>query len=250
MNATPRHIALPGTYNLRDLGGYRGAGGALTRWRRLWRADSPHRLDAAAQARLVAQGLGTVIDLRTAAEVAAAPNPFAARPGVVWHHLPVFDALAPAALLAAAAPDPLLPFYRAALDERAEALHAILTAIAAAPPGAVMFHCTVGKDRTGIVAALLLGLAGVATEDIVADYTLTEALTADLVETLIAAAPSGDTPAARRLLAAPAETMRATLAHLVGAHGSIPDYIDRIGLSPGDRAALADRLLGADGAGA
>lgn len=241
-----RVIAVPGAHNLRDLGGYAAAGGRTTRWRRLWRADSPHRLAPPAQAALVGQGLGTVIDLRTAAEVAALPNPFAGHARVAYVHQPVFDALAPGALLShpAASDNPLLPFYRSALDDRHAAVGAILGTIAAAPAGAVMFHCTVGKDRTGIVAALLLGLAGVAPEDIVADYTLTEALTADLVEELIAGAASLDPVAYRRLLGAPASVMRATLDHLTGRYGSIAGYLDAIGLPPGDRAALRDRLLG------
>lgn len=242
-----RVIALPGTHNLRDMGGYATAGGAATRWHRLWRADSPHRLTPQAQAQLVTQGLGTVIDLRTEGEVAAAPNPFSSDTRVAYVNLPVFDALAPGSLLRLKTPqsDPLLPFYRSALDDRHEALRVILTAIAAAPPGAVMFHCTLGKDRTGIVAALLLGLAGVAPEDIVADYTLTEPLTRNLVEDLIAqaAAHNMDAVAYRRLMGAPATAMQTTLGHLTTRYGSVGGYLDAIGLPAGDRAALTDRLL-------
>jgi protein-tyrosine phosphatase len=237
-------IPLPGLHNLRDLGGYATARGGTTPWRQVLRADSPHRLDAAGVGRLEAEGLGTVVDLRTAAELAEAPNPFAARPDVAFAHLPVFDALAPGALAARGGGEPLGVFYRDMLDTRHEALREILSVIAGARPGAVMFHCTAGKDRTGLIAALLLSLAGVAPEDIVADYAMTEALIAPLVAEFLAAsrARGGDTEAYARLLRAPADTMQATLGHLVGRYGDARGYLRHIGLSAGDIAALQDRL--------
>lgn len=246
-----RHIALPGAHNIRDLGGYATARGTRTPWRRFLRADSPHGLDAEGQARLQAEGLATVIDLRTADEVAQQPNPFAARPGVRYLHQPVFRALAPAQLAQAGAAtggDPLLAFYLDALDTRQESLRAILGLIAGADRGAVMFHCTAGKDRTGIVAALLLGLAEVSAEDIVADYALTESLIARMVAGFLDAArrEGRDVAAYARLLGAPAATMRATLGHLESRHGSVRRYLERIGLPPGDIAALTDRMHQSD----
>ncbi len=61
-----RHLRLEGTYNVRDIGGYRTTDGRHTRWRRLLRADSLHRLTPASQAALVDYGVRTVIDLRFA----------------------------------------------------------------------------------------------------------------------------------------------------------------------------------------
>lgn len=242
-----RHIPLPGVHNIRDLGGYATARGTCTAWRRFLRADSPHALDEAGQARLQAEGLTTVIDLRTEAEIRAQPNPFAGRPGVRYLHQPVFHALAPAQLAAAGRQpgvDPLLDFYQSALDSRHEALRQILTLIAGADEGAVMFHCTAGKDRTGIVAALLLGLAEVSAEDIVADYTMTEGLIADMVARFLdlARQDGRDVEAYARLLAAPATTMRATLGHMEQRYGSVPRYLARIGLAPGDITALSERM--------
>ncbi len=246
--APERVIALPGLHNLRDLGGYATAAGGAIPWRRLLRADSPHRLDRAGAAGLEAEGLGTVVDLRTAAELSEAPNPFAARPTVTYAHLPVFDALAPATLAARGGQEPLAAFYRDMLDHRHEALREILIVIAGARPGAVLFHCTAGKDRTGLIAALLLGLADVAPEDILADYAMTEALIAPLVAEFLAAARArgGDTVAYARLLRAPATTMEATLDHLGRRYGGVRGYLRHIGLPAGDIAALEDRLRAAD----
>lgn len=240
-----RHIALDGAHNIRDLGGYATARGTQTAWRRFLRADSPHALSEAGQAQLQAEGLATVIDLRTQAETAQTPNPFARRLGVHYAHLPLFSALAPADLAAQAGTGcPLVGFYRSALDERHDSLREIFTLIAGASDGAVMFHCTAGKDRTGLVAALLLGLADVSAEDIVADYTLTEGLIAGLVAGFLEAArqKGGDVEAYARLLAAPATTMRDTLGHLQQRYGTVPRYLAHIGVSRGDVSALKDRL--------
>ncbi len=252
MNETPRdmrRLAVEGAHNLRDLGGYRTRGGELTPWRRFLRADSPHRLSPAGIERLEGEGLGTVIDLRTTAECAAMPNPFAARPGVSYIHQPVFEELAPLNLAGVdfAGGDPLLDFYRIALDDRHEALREILVLIAAVPKGAVMFHCTVGKDRTGIVAALLLGLAEVAPDDIVADYAMTGPLIGPLVAEFLehTRARGDDADKHARLLAAPAATMQAALGHIETRYGSVARYLAHIGVPPGDRSALLDRLRGA-----
>ncbi|MCC6007383.1 MAG: tyrosine-protein phosphatase [Rhodobacteraceae bacterium] len=245
MSLDRRHIAMAGVHNIRDLGGYGTARGTQTAWRRFLRADSPHDLGEDGQARLQQEGLSTVIDLRTEAEIAQGPNPFRARAGVQYVHQPLFDSLAPAALAAAGAGDcPLVGFYRSALDDRHEALREIMVLIARADEGAVMFHCTAGKDRTGLVAALLLGLAEVGTDDIVADYALTEGLISGLVATFLeAAARDGrDVQAYARLLAAPEATMRQTLAHLAATYGSVPRYLDHIGVPRGDVSALTDRL--------
>lgn len=245
MSSGRRHIALEGVYNIRDLGGYATAQGTQTAWRRFLRADSPHALTEDGQARLQAEGLTTVIDLRTEAEITETPNPFARRAGVVYAHRPLFAALAPGKLAETAdGACPLLGFYQSALDDRHEALHDIMTLIAGADEGAVMFHCTAGKDRTGLVAALLLGLAEVSVDDIVADYALTEGLITGLVAGFLESArqKGGDVVAYARLLASPAPTMRDTLGHLEARYGSVPRYLAHIGMAPGDITALSDRL--------
>ena len=97
MSARQRHIQIPGTHNIRDIGGYRTGLGSIVPWRRFFRADSLHRIDSAGIDRLLAEGLGTVIDLRTPGEVEQAPNPLRDGQAVEFHNLPLFDELAPAA---------------------------------------------------------------------------------------------------------------------------------------------------------
>ncbi|MBS7703063.1 tyrosine-protein phosphatase [Chelatococcus asaccharovorans] len=237
-----RHLKVTGTYNVRDLGGYVTATGE-TRWRRLLRADGLHRLDEQGMATLVGEGVTTVIDLRHADELARQPNPFGQNPAVRYHHVSLFDELAPTRKPGC---DVLLELYKRALAERQEAIATVLTTIAEAPDGVVLFHCTAGKDRTGIVALLLLALAGVETALIVEDYAETGTMIAPMVEEIIAhAAERGaDIETFRPLLAAEPETMVATIAHLSEHYGSARHYLKTIGLSDATLARLHDRLVG------
>lgn len=244
-----RHIALSGAYNIRDLGGYRRAGGGFTMTHRALRADSPHRLTAGDVDTLLETGLRTVIDLRAPHEVSAQPNPLGALEGIGYLHLPLFDALAPAHLQGDGGDDPLPAFYAQTLATRRPQIRDVLSAIAGAPRGAVLFHCTAGKDRTGLIAALVLGNAGVTEDDIVADYARTGPLISPLVaEFLNLAERRGgqDLDAYRRVLTARPETMRRVLAQIAGDHGSVPAYLAEIGLDAAERRRLSDRIVTPD----
>lgn len=237
-----RHLPISGTYNVRDLGGYPTATGE-TRWRRLLRSDGLHRLDAEGMAAVLNEGITTVIDLRHPGELETHPNPLEQHAGVRYHNISLFDQLAP---LAVPQGDVLLDLYKQALAKRQGAIIEVLTMIAEAPAGAVLFHCTAGKDRTGIVAALLLALAGVETALIVEDYAQTGPLIAPMVEEIVAAAVArGSDPALfRPLLAANPQTMVLTIAHIETTYGSAEDYLRGIGLSDATIAALRNRLTG------
>jgi len=237
-----RHLPIAGTYNIRDLGGYATTTGQ-TQWRRMLRADALHRLDADGIAAVIATGVTTVIDLRHADELAHQPNPLAKAPGVAYHNVPLFDGLAPNIM---GEGDVLLALYKMALVERQSTLAKVLRIIANAPPGAVLFHCTAGKDRTGLVALLLLAIAGVEAGLIVEDYSLTAALIAPMVEEMTAGAVArGADPAGfARLLASDPETMTATIAFIEEEFGSMPAYLASLGLDAETIEDLRNRLVG------
>ncbi|SPP92457.1 MULTISPECIES: tyrosine-protein phosphatase [Bradyrhizobium] len=236
-----RHLPIPGTFNIRDLGGY-AAGSAETRWRRILRADGLHHLDAAGMTALTGEGVTTVIDLRHDHELQSRPNPFHGHPTVAYHNVSLFERLAPADMSVS---DVLLDLYIQALTTRHGAISQVLTLIAEAPRGVVLFHCTAGKDRTGLVAALLLALAGVADATILDDYALTKLMIAPLLDRLIAEAEErdADLAALRPLLACEPQTMAATIAHILDNHGSVEAYLLAIGLSDATIARLKARLL-------
>jgi protein-tyrosine phosphatase len=242
MNSFNRHLPIKGTYNVRDLGGYVTPAGE-TRWRRILRADGLHRLDGEGMEALVAEGVTTVIDLRHSNELAQQPNPFAAADNVAYHNVSLFEDLAPTPK---PGEDLLLELYIRALETRQPAIAQVLTIIADAPTGTVLFHCTAGKDRTGIISALLLGLAGVGPDTIVADYALTAEMIAPMVEEIItnAAARGADVESFRPLLASEPSTMVATIAHIEANHASVGAYVEKIGVPAATVERLRARLTG------
>ncbi len=183
--------------------------------------------------------MSLVVDLRNARETSAEPNPFRAHPAYL--NISLFEALAPIAMLET--PFDMAQRYRNALDACGDRLATILRRMAEAPEGLVVFHCTAGKDRTGVLAALILKLCEVSDDDVVADYALT-AQSTPLIERLRgrALAGGGDPDHVERVLASDAPTMAAMLDHLASVHGGVHDYLDRHGLEDEARQRLVDRL--------
>ena len=171
-----RVITLDAVHNFRDLGGYPTADGRTTRWRTLFRADGLNRLTGADLEIVRELGIRTVIDLRTDAELAQRGR-FPIDDHPVWfHHLPIIDVTWDPHEIS----DPDLPAAEFLLEKYLELLdmgevrigqacHHL--AMAGALPA--VFHCAAGKDRTGLLAALLLSSLGVPDEHVVADYALT-----------------------------------------------------------------------------
>lgn len=170
--AAQRHLDWEGCFNVRDLGGLRTADGRETRWGSVVRADNLAGLTAAGWDALTEYGVRSVLDLRNDDELGpdAAPRPRSVR----TLHLPLdaseerdfWDVWATGPQFAT----PL--YYRPHLERFPERTAAVISAIARAEPGGVAFHCVGGRDRTGQVAMVLLALAGVAPEEIAADYGL------------------------------------------------------------------------------
>ncbi|MBA8840893.1 tyrosine-protein phosphatase [Ochrobactrum sp. RH2CCR150] len=239
-----RHIPVVGTFNIRDLGGYTGLDGE-TQWRRMFRADGLHRLDAAGMALLVDEGVTTVIDLRHDRELVSQPDPFYVNPTVAYHNVSLFEALIPEP---GEKGDVLYDLYIKALNHRPVEIVRVLTLIAEAPQGIVLFHCTAGKDRTGIIAALLLALAGVSADLIVEDYALTGPMIAPMIDDILAhAALQGtDLESFRPLLAAEPRTMADTISYIDRHYGSATDYLAKSGLRPDTAELLRHRLMYGD----
>lgn len=240
-----RHLRLEGTYNVRDTGGYTTADGRTTRWRTLLRGDSPHRLSETGQGELIAAGLRTVIDLRHDTELAEEPNVFAASEAVRYLNVPLIEGAARGTELTT------LPTLAGIYEGIIAASHARVRQIfaALAEPGSfpALIHCTAGKDRTGIIVALLLGTAGVPTATVAADYALTETLLAgewleERKRTIVAR--GGDWSLLEPLMGSPEELMLQTLAAIEAAHGGVPQYLLAIGVPQAQldavRAAIRD----------
>ncbi len=168
-----RRLALEGCFNFRDLGGYPTADGQRIAWRRLFRSDGLHALTPGDVELLLgdAVGLSDVIDLRSTAELESeGRGPLEATP-TSFHHTPLFDGAASAGR-SMAADMSLAERYFGLLEIAMDPIARIVGVVADAE-GASVYHCAAGKDRTGVISAVLLGLLGVADEVVVADYALT-----------------------------------------------------------------------------
>ncbi|MBK8025247.1 MAG: tyrosine-protein phosphatase [Chloroflexi bacterium] len=242
MMTPSRWIRLTGATNVRDLGGYTAHGG-VTRWGALFRSDSLHKLTETDQRLLLEQGVRTIIDLRHDSEVEAKPNVFANSADVRYLNIPIFrmfegDMGDQPAL-------DLVSIYRYIVDECQAGVGETLTAIANAEPGAVLFHCAAGKDRTGVIAALLLRLVGVPAETVVEDFALTAEAMAllrpALLEQVLQA--GGTEEIVDRLLASKASDMLTLLTYLDALYDGVIGYVRSLGLSDAQIDGLRARLL-------
>ncbi|WP_245159691.1 tyrosine-protein phosphatase [Blastococcus sp. CT_GayMR19] len=270
---TGRWVRLDGTTNTRDLGGLPTTDGGVTVAGRVLRSDNLQTLSEDDVRRLVQEiGLREVIDLRTTAEILLeGRGPLRAVPEVTHRHFSLIperghytDVFAveedevveglPAdwveSLLPrqAAAHDqeepPAVRAYLGYLGDRSGAVVDAVRALATGGPGASVVHCAAGKDRTGVVVALALAVAGVGHDDIVADY----AMTADVIEALVAKLAASPTYAGdmeRRDVASHtprAETMDRVLTLLDERHGGAAGWLEAHGFGAREQAALRARL--------
>jgi protein-tyrosine phosphatase len=133
--------------------------------------------------------------------------------------------------------------YMEMLEAYGANVAAAVAAVGSAPEGGVLVHCLGGKDRTGIVAALLLRLAGVGIADIAADYGLSAEYLRPMLDGWIArAGDDGEREFRRRLSASPPEAMTQVLEELEQAHGNVREYLLAGGASEADLARARARL--------
>lgn len=238
-----RRIDLERSFNFRDLGGYRGVGGRTVRWRTLFRADGLHRLSPADLATLADLGLHTVVDLRTAGELEARGRIEWPSGELAFHHLPLMDVLPPATDYQQwSEPAHVADQYARMLTDGAAAIGSAVDLLCRPASYPLVYHCTAGKDRTGIISALVLRLLGVPDADIVADYALSAGAMVRMLAWLrrtqpVAAAEIEASAAA--IVAAEPETMARFLDGLDERHGGAEAYVAALG-----RPDAADTLRG------
>lgn len=223
--ALPRVLDAEGAFNLRDIGGYRAARGVV-RQGVVLRGGHLCQLTPAGVAQLRRLGVRTVLDLRRPSEVATGPGPFGESDDPRGLNLP---------LLVdepgfAGQPPPLTEVYRRILDTFQPQFRAVFEELGR--PGALpaLIHCTAGKDRTGLVVALLLELVGVPHGPIIADYSASEQALA--TASAFAAYREQAIGAGRAsLLTAPGDLMASTLAYLDARYGGAAGYLAASGVS-------------------
>jgi len=238
-----RRLDLDGAYNVRELGGYSTKYGRETRWKTFLRADSLHRLTKASQTALLDYGIKTVIDLRESVELRERPNVFHCSPSISYYHRPLrgdnpymkwwifwnepidenhrqLDSEDPS--------DRGARGIIAALEHLKPEIYSVFTLLAEPSLRPVVFHCAAGKDRTGIVAALLLGIAGVSPETIAADYSLSAQYWWKQESSKISCANGHEN---YRREFCPPEAMLKVICHLEKRYGGVENYLLDIGIN-------------------
>jgi len=175
MHDPKRLLHFPNLLNARDLGGYPTVDGAHTRWRSLVRADDLSQLTAEGVRALADYGIETVLDLRWPEEAALHPSPVpSGLPQVRYQRISLLTHTEDEWRLRSR--DVVKELWKCEVLEHVRVeLHHVLSAIAAAPAGPLLFHCVAGKDRTGLIAALLLALADAEPQAIARDYAMSSA---------------------------------------------------------------------------
>jgi protein-tyrosine phosphatase len=238
-----RNLSFAKAYNFRDVGGYTGLDGRTVRWRRLFRADSLHRLDQQDAEAFGRLGVRTVIDLRRPFEIEkfgrVAEEHGTDYRNLVLRHVDWEGIEHPEDVLHARW---LADRYLNFAEDGHEAIAASLRIIADPEAGPVVVHCMAGKDRTGTVCALALSLLGVGDEEIAADYALTTDAMRPLTEYLLRTNPEA-VLGNEHMFDSPPEAMMMFLDDLRALHGSVETYIKQIGLTTGEIATMRASLL-------
>lgn len=254
--ARERLVTLEGALNWRDLGGYPTADGRVTKWGCVFRSDGLDQLTDADLEVIAALGIKLVVDFRVDREVGESPSRLPDHPDLRRQRLPiggeevegrtVIETIL-AGEVRSYTIEQMASVYERLLEDFAASFGQVMHDASDPANHPMVFHCTAGKDRTGLMAMLLLGALGVADDDIVADYELTtryrsskriEVLRPELEKHGV------DVEAVRPFLTAQAPVMSATLKRLRADYGSIDGFLRaRAGVEDATLARLRAVLL-------
>jgi len=234
----PRHIELESVLNFRDLGGYRTRRGQTVAWRRLFRSGELHHMTERDITRLKEEiGLHSVIDLRRTIELEQVGVGCLNEVGVKYYNIPLItisdsDRDKERVIFKDFSNQGEVYLYRIRHEEFGRRMVEALEIIAEPDNHPLVFHCTAGKDRTGVLAAIVLGILDVMDEDIIQDYTLSAPYMKEGINRW-----NSDPRMAEaiknlpeyRLEASP-ESMALLLSTLKGEYGSVRGYVEAQGV--------------------
>ena len=250
-DSSRREIKLQGAINFRDIGGYATKDGRHVKWGKIYRSAELSHLTEADLIKLRQLSLGYVADFRGPYEVKAAPDKLPAT--ATWISLPAGsehtgDSNYMKTLFQQAKGDSgLIPFYRniVPFKDRYAPLFTVL--LLADKDSALLFHCTAGKDRTGIAAALVLYALGVDEATIVEDYVATNYYRRNENEKAMKGMAQRyklDEATARNLMSAKEAYIQATFDTIKSQYGTIDSYLEKVmALSKEKRALLQQKYL-------
>jgi protein-tyrosine phosphatase len=234
-----RLLKLDGAYNVRDIGGYKTLTGETVQPGRIFRGDGLHQLSLRDQEMILGLGVRTIIDLRFGNEIAAKKNVFAERTEVSYYNISLVNPATTKLNEISSLGD----MYKILLDGSGPLIVEVFRLMAKVQDG-LLFHCSAGKDRTGVVAALLLDLAGVPRDTIVSDYVETESNLAPIMDELLAHRPAQMTEEEYRTFMGSAPVnMELMLDHLYSVYGGAEQYLSSFGFQTDEIELLRRKLF-------
>jgi len=217
------------TDNTRELGGIRTSAG-ITKNNVYWRSDVPVEPTAADVEKLILAHITEIVDMRTEEECLKKTCGFADKCGFRYHHFPITEG--------SGVPESLPAVPLSYMDiALAENMPKIWKVIAESENG-VLFHCTAGKDRTGVVSAIILMICSVEREDIVSNYTVSREYNRKKLEAFLAANPQVD----RDIVLANEYSMNRFIDLFTGNFGTVEHYFEAIGLPSGYAEMIRNKL--------
>lgn len=229
-----------GTCNARDLGGYPTQAGGMTKKGVFYRTDGLQSLTEAGKKALLDSGVACVVDLRTEMELRQAPDRVSQADGVAWYHVPLADGVASNGFQEL--PARMGEMYVGLLEHSGDKLAQVFRAFAAHPEGAALFHCSAGKDRTGVTAMLLLALAGVPKQVILADYAASYGNLAPLFAAQKAKMKEMGIVIPEHVMRSDPEELELAMDWMEQNHGTAERYLLHTGLEPSLLEEIKSRL--------
>ena len=240
-----RFIPFEGCVNFRDLGGYPAADGRKVRWGKLFRSDALQDLTPSDVAKAVDQlGIATVVDLRNSDE--AERDGVSPLIGASYHHFPLLEQRGiPTRRKDDDPVERLSDVYQWVLANSgpllAQTVSTLAHAQAQSASNASVFHCSAGKDRTGIISALVLGTLGVTSSVVMADYLLTNQVIEGILQRIKGMEPNSTTTLA--MLEAQPVAMERFLTALDSGYGGAEAYLRLNGVTEATIEGLKTGLL-------
>lgn len=235
-------LKLEGTENLRELGGYETKDGKMTRNKVYLRSDSTNNLSEKDTKFLLEYGVTMVIDLRSTIEVKENPSPFANMENIKYENISMLDGFQ-SMIAGRGMPKSMFEVYKNLLDDGKEDFFKIFKLILN-NGGIVLFNCTAGKDRTGVLAMLILELAKVKDEIIIQDYSESEKNLVNFIKKQKEFFHKiGEIKIPEYFLGSKREDMEKTLEYLHENYTNGREYLKKIGLSEEELNTLNKRFV-------
>lgn len=239
--STSLPIKLDGTFNTRELGGYETVDGKITKTRRYLRSDGLANITESDLDILHDYGVKSVIDLRSDTETKK--SSYNLKREMKYLNFPLLDQVQSSGFSMKDLPKSMGELYIRIMEMSKSTVANILKAMAKAGDSCVLFHCTAGKDRTGVTAMLLLKQVGVPNETIVADYAITEVYMEKVLRAQIEAEAGKGIKIPDDMILSKAYNMEMAIDHLEHTYGTVEDYMQHIGITLEEMNRLKTRLI-------